>query len=186
MPCALRLRAAPMTIIVVASAGASTVPAKADANGAGANARAGSSTTSNPREESRSAPARAIASAMMTSVPSGRCGPCASTAPAGSTATVRSTDRSRTAVHVSDVRVCTAIRAFEFNLVSVIPTRLNLTAHLLDARIAEGRGARPAIRTDARTVSYEDVARRSAQYASLLAADDIRPEERVIIDRKSV
>jgi benzoate-CoA ligase family protein len=63
----------------------------------------------------------------------------------------------------------------------VIPTRLNLAAHFLDARIAEGRGAQPAIRTSARTFSYADVARRSAQYASLLDADDIRPEERVIV-----
>jgi benzoate-CoA ligase family protein len=63
----------------------------------------------------------------------------------------------------------------------VIPIRLNLAAHLLDARIAEGRGDRPAIRTGARTFSYDDVAQRSAQYASLLAADDVRPEERVIV-----
>lgn len=61
------------------------------------------------------------------------------------------------------------------------PTRLNLAAYFLDARIAEGRGARPAIRTSARTFSYAEVARLSAQYASILAADDIRPEERVIV-----
>jgi len=42
-------------------------------------------------------------------------------------------------------------------------------------------GDRVAIRTDARTFSYADVARRSAQFARLLAADDIRPEERVIV-----
>lgn len=63
----------------------------------------------------------------------------------------------------------------------MIPTRLNLAAHLLDARIAEGRGDRPAIRTATRNVSYADVARLSAQYAHVLAADDIRPEERVIV-----
>ena len=63
----------------------------------------------------------------------------------------------------------------------MIPARLNLAAHLLDARIAEGRGDRPAIRTATRLFSYVDVARLSAQYANLLAADDIRPEERVIV-----
>ena len=63
----------------------------------------------------------------------------------------------------------------------MIPTRLNLTAHFLDARIAEGRGGRPAIRTRSRTFSYAEVARLSAQYAHLLAADDVRPEERVIV-----
>jgi benzoate-CoA ligase family protein len=63
----------------------------------------------------------------------------------------------------------------------MIPLRLNLTGHLLDARLAEGHGDRPAIRTKSETLSYADVVRLSAQYAHLLAADDIRPEERVIV-----
>src|SRR5919201_3053012 len=63
----------------------------------------------------------------------------------------------------------------------IIPARLNLAAYLLDARIAEGRGDRPALRCGRCTFSYADVARLSAQYAGVLAADDIRPEERVII-----
>jgi benzoate-CoA ligase family protein len=63
----------------------------------------------------------------------------------------------------------------------VIPTRLNLAAYLLDARIAEGRGDRPAIRTAQRAFSYAEVARLSAQYANVLSRDDIRPEERVIV-----
>ena len=63
----------------------------------------------------------------------------------------------------------------------VIPERLNLAAHFLDARLVEGRGERPAIRTRSRTFSYADVARMSAQYAQVLTADDIRPEERVIV-----
>jgi benzoate-CoA ligase family protein len=63
----------------------------------------------------------------------------------------------------------------------VIPARLNLAAHLLDARIAEGAGDRVAIRTSDRTYSYADVVQLSAQYAHLLAEDDVRPEERVIV-----
>ena len=63
----------------------------------------------------------------------------------------------------------------------MIPARLNLAAHLLDARILEGHGARPAIRTKSHTLAYADVARLSAQYAHILATDDIRPEERVIV-----
>jgi benzoate-CoA ligase family protein len=59
--------------------------------------------------------------------------------------------------------------------------RLNLAAHFLDARLVDGNGARPAIRTRSATITYNDVARSSAQYAHLLAADDIRPEERVIV-----
>jgi benzoate-CoA ligase family protein len=63
----------------------------------------------------------------------------------------------------------------------MLPARLNIAAHFLDARIAEGRGDRPAIRTRARTWSYHDLVELSAQYAHLLAAADIRPEERVIV-----
>ena len=63
----------------------------------------------------------------------------------------------------------------------MIPTRLNLAAHLLDARIAEGLGDRPAIRTRGVIFSYADIARLSAQYAGMLSADDIRAEERVIV-----
>lgn len=59
--------------------------------------------------------------------------------------------------------------------------RLNLAAHFLDARLVEGSGARPAIRTRSATVTYADVARLSEQYAHVLATDDIRPEERVIV-----
>ena len=61
------------------------------------------------------------------------------------------------------------------------PSHLNLAAHLLDARLAEGFGGRVAIRTDERQFTYADVARLSSQYAHLLAAADIRPEERVIV-----
>lgn len=61
------------------------------------------------------------------------------------------------------------------------PSRLNLAAHLLDARLGEGLGGRVAIRTDAGDLTYADVARRSSRYAHMLAADDIRPEERVVV-----
>src|SRR5918996_3744699 len=61
------------------------------------------------------------------------------------------------------------------------PIRLNLAAHLLDARVAEGAGSRVAIRTDDRTFTYADVVDRSSRFADLLAADDVRPEERVIV-----
>jgi benzoate-CoA ligase family protein len=61
------------------------------------------------------------------------------------------------------------------------PARLNLAAHLLDARLGEERGDAPAIRGDARTVTYAELVRLSSRYAFVLAADDIRPEERVII-----
>ena len=62
--------------------------------------------------------------------------------------------------------------AVECNL---FPVRLNLAAHLLDARLADGCADLPAIRTDTRTLSYAEVAAASSRYADLLAADDIRP-----------
>jgi benzoate-CoA ligase family protein len=59
--------------------------------------------------------------------------------------------------------------------------RLNLAACLLDARLDEGSGSRVAVRTDDRSYSYDEIARLSCRYANLLATDDIRPEERVIV-----
>ena len=58
---------------------------------------------------------------------------------------------------------------------------LNLAAHLLDARLAEGLGTRIAVRTDESSYTYDAIARLSCRYANALAADDIRPEERVIV-----
>jgi benzoate-CoA ligase family protein len=63
----------------------------------------------------------------------------------------------------------------------VIPTRLNLASHFVDARLAEGKGDRIAIRTATRTLTYQDVAALSCRFAHLLVADDVRPEERVIV-----
>jgi benzoate-CoA ligase family protein len=70
----------------------------------------------------------------------------------------------------------------ECNLFPVLfPARLNLAAHLLDARLGEGRGASPAIRGDERIVTYAELVRLSARCAHVLASDDVRPEERVIV-----
>jgi benzoate-CoA ligase family protein len=58
---------------------------------------------------------------------------------------------------------------------------LNLAAYFLDARVAEGMGALPAIRTDDRIWSYRDVVGLSCRFAQILEDVDVRPEERVII-----
>jgi benzoate-CoA ligase family protein len=58
---------------------------------------------------------------------------------------------------------------------------MNLAAYFLDARIAEGHGSRPAIRTDDRIWSYRDVAALSCRYAQILEDVDVRPEERVLL-----
>src|SRR5437899_1150282 len=71
MPCTRRLRTMATTISVVASAGVCSVPGNSDANGEGATGSDGSTSTCSPRPASRSSPARAIASAMTTSLPDG-------------------------------------------------------------------------------------------------------------------
>jgi benzoate-CoA ligase family protein len=61
------------------------------------------------------------------------------------------------------------------------PILLNLAAHFVEARLAEGLGERVAIRESGQTHTYNDVATASARLAHLLEARGIRPEERVII-----
>ncbi len=58
---------------------------------------------------------------------------------------------------------------------------LNLAAYFVDARVNEGLGAHPAIRTHDRTWSYLDIACLSCRFAQLLEDANVRPEERVII-----
>lgn len=58
---------------------------------------------------------------------------------------------------------------------------LNIAHLFLDARVAEGRGARIALRTDSGTLTYQDLVTLSSKMAHLLAARGVRPEERVII-----
>jgi len=61
------------------------------------------------------------------------------------------------------------------------PVRLNLAAHFVDARLTDGFGNRPAVRTADRVWSYADIAALSSLFARLLEDEDVRPEERVII-----
>jgi benzoate-CoA ligase family protein len=58
---------------------------------------------------------------------------------------------------------------------------LNLAAHFLDARLAEGCGNQPAIHTEDRIWTYGDVVALSSRFAQILEDIDIRPEERVIV-----
>ena len=61
------------------------------------------------------------------------------------------------------------------------PEQLNLAQWLLDARLAEGRGARTALLTDAGPLTYADVAAQSCRFANLLAAAGAEPEQRVLL-----
>ena len=58
---------------------------------------------------------------------------------------------------------------------------LNIAELFLDRRVTEGRGGRIAIRTDAGSLTYQDVVALSSAMAHLLAARGVRPEERVVI-----
>lgn len=61
------------------------------------------------------------------------------------------------------------------------PERFNLADYFLTDRLREGRGERPAIRTDAATFTYRDVEAMANRCANLLRRAGIRPEERVMI-----
>lgn len=62
-----------------------------------------------------------------------------------------------------------------------LPERLNLAAHLLDARVAEGRGERRALVDDQRELTYREVRILAHRYGHLLRRLGVRPEERVLI-----
>jgi benzoate-CoA ligase family protein len=59
--------------------------------------------------------------------------------------------------------------------------QLNLATYFLDARLGEGAGDRIAIHEASTAYTYRQVAATSVRMAHVLAADGIRPEERVII-----
>jgi benzoate-CoA ligase family protein len=62
-----------------------------------------------------------------------------------------------------------------------LPERLNIADRFLDARVREGRGDRPALLTDAGTLTYRDVQALSGRWARLLAEAGVVCEQRVLI-----
>jgi benzoate-CoA ligase family protein len=62
-----------------------------------------------------------------------------------------------------------------------IPDDFNLAGHLLDARIAEGAGARTAILTPERAYAYGDVYEQANRVAHVLRAAGVRKGDRVLI-----
>ncbi len=62
-----------------------------------------------------------------------------------------------------------------------MPERLNIYDYFLGDRIRRGAGGRRALLTDHGDTTYAEVAALSAGYAELLAAEGVRPEERVLI-----
>jgi benzoate-CoA ligase family protein len=62
-----------------------------------------------------------------------------------------------------------------------LPTRLNLAAHVLDARIAEGHGARLALLVDDRRVTYAALLDETNRVANVLAALGVGRGDRVLV-----
>ncbi|MDP3911262.1 MAG: benzoate-CoA ligase family protein [Gemmatimonadales bacterium] len=62
-----------------------------------------------------------------------------------------------------------------------LPERLNIADWLLDARVREGRGDRPALLTDRGTLTYRDVQGLANRFGHLLREAGVEPEQRVII-----
>jgi benzoate-CoA ligase family protein len=72
-------------------------------------------------------------------------------------------------------------RAAVSPLSDLLPERLNIADRFLDARVREGRGAKPALLTDAATLTYRDVQSLSERWARLLAEAGVGCEQRVLI-----
>jgi 2-aminobenzoate-CoA ligase len=61
------------------------------------------------------------------------------------------------------------------------PDRLNCATALLDDAVAEGRGERPAILTDAGTISYRELLARANRIANVLTEASVVPGNRVLL-----
>src|SRR2546423_7466469 len=68
-----------------------------------------------------------------------------------------------------------------FPMTHELPERLNIADWLLDARVREGRGDRPALLTDQGTLTYRDVQILANRFGHLLRNAGVEPEQRVII-----
>src|SRR6059036_2062905 len=62
-----------------------------------------------------------------------------------------------------------------------IPERLNIADWLLDSRVREGKGDRPALLTDQGTLTYREVQALANRFGHLLESAGVQPEQRVII-----
>src|SRR6476469_5181587 len=61
------------------------------------------------------------------------------------------------------------------------PERFNLADYLLDDRVREGRGERPALHTPERTLAYAEVQALADRFARVLERLGATPEERVLV-----
>jgi benzoate-CoA ligase len=62
-----------------------------------------------------------------------------------------------------------------------VPDQFNLAEHLLDARVREGKGTRPAIITDQQVLTYQDVQKLANKFANVLRKLGVEQEDRIVI-----
>ena len=78
--------------------------------------------------------------------------------------------------------VFTSVEALTYPGMSfTAPAEFQIADYFLDARVAEGRGARVALHTEERSYTYEEVQREANRYAALLVEAGVQPEQRVIL-----
>jgi len=61
------------------------------------------------------------------------------------------------------------------------PEQFNIADYFLDARVREGKGARPAVLTDAGTLTYRAIQALADRFGRLLIEAGVQPEQRVMI-----
>src|SRR5881296_2596002 len=61
------------------------------------------------------------------------------------------------------------------------PEQFNMADHFLDARVREGKGDRPAVLTDAGTLSYREIQALANRFGHILTEAGVQPEQRVMI-----
>ncbi len=62
-----------------------------------------------------------------------------------------------------------------------LPSRFNVAVPFIDRHLAEGRGAKVAIRTASETVTYAELAERVNRAGNALLAAGLRPGDRVLM-----
>ena len=61
------------------------------------------------------------------------------------------------------------------------PEQFNIADYFLDARVREGKGARPAVLTDAGALTYQTIQALANQFGHVLTEAGVQPEQRVMI-----
>ncbi len=64
------------------------------------------------------------------------------------------------------------------------PAEFQIADYFLDARVAQGRGARTALHTEQRSYTYEEVQQEANRFANVLVEAGVQPEQRVILSLK--